>query len=233
MKPKAGWTSLILAMAVAGTQVWACAANTQAVRPINNIQRLAPLISYVKASGTSVWIEYHATCAPSGSENMPLDLAIRGGNEQGRPDPVAAVRELVNGDKGISVSPIRPGLVGLASDDVWSSVFQAKLVGLNLEESDRYNPQLAMWAGIDAADVSLTRLRATPVMKFGGLSELPVKGHPHLKASTRYATLGDLLDDVTRTFGGILVYRECLRSDGTHLFDIDFYRRDRDYDFRN
>ncbi len=233
MKTKTGWTALIVAISVAGAPFCACAANSQAAKPVNNVQRLAPLIFFVKSSGVSVWIEYHATCAPSEPENIPLDLTIHNEIKGGKTDPVSAVRDLVNGDTGVSVSQIRPGLIGIKSDDVWASVFRAKLVELKLDNGDRYNPNDAISAGINAADASLEALRDRPVIKFGGLAEIPSKGRPHLEASAKYATLGDLLDDVTRTFGGILVYRECARAEGTHLFDIHFYRKDADYDYRD
>ncbi len=231
MKPRHRWTPLVVAIFVAGAQFWACAANSQ-LHPVSEIRKLAPLRAFVKSSGASVWIEYHATCAPDGSETMPLDLAIRDKMKGGKADPVAAVRDLVKGDEGVSVSQIRPGLIGVESDDVWTSIFQAKLVDLKLDDIDRYNPVPAINAGIRAGDASLKALRARPAIRFGGLEEEPGKGRLHLKASAKYATLGDLLDDVTRTFGGILIYRECVRSDGSHLFDIDFYGKDDDYDFR-
>ncbi len=164
---------------------------------------------------------------------MPFDLDIHGKTKDGKADPVSTVRDLVSGNKGVAVSLIRPGLVGIRSDDVWSTLFQAKLVGLELEESDRYNPDFAISAGINAADASLQALHYRSVIRFGGLEEIPSKGRPHLKASAKYATLGDLLDDVTRTFGGIVVYRECPRADGSHLFDFDFYRKDAEYDYRD
>jgi len=228
MRLRNRWTPLIVALSVTGAQLWACAADSQ-THPASEIRRLAPLRSVVKSSGVSVWVEYRATCAASGSEHMPLDLTIHDDNKQGQADALSAVRDLMKGDKGVSVSQIRPGLIGVRSDDVWSSIFQAKLVDLKLEESDRYNPESAINAGIRASDASLRALRAEPAIRFGGLEALPSKGRPHLKASAKYATLGDLLDDVTRTFGGIVVYRECARSNGGHLFDIDFYGKDDDY----
>lgn len=230
---------LFLVLWMACTQISGCKAKEQRgtgkpIDTVSDIRRLAPLLSYVKANGVSVWIEYHTSCTSDVSEEIPLDLEINSDTKNGKGDALSAIQDMVQGDEGVSVSELRPGLVGIKSDVAGPPILQAKLVNLELTETDRYNPTYAIWAGISASRASLQALRVRHILTTGGgLGELPSKNRPHLNPSAKYETLENLLDDVTGTFGGILVYKECKRSDGTHIFDIDFNRKDDDYDFEN
>ena len=214
---------------VACHQVAPSKTDGRAAIPVSNTsdyEKLAPLMPVVKMNGVSVWVEYHATCPSDVLELIPLDLAVHSDRKNTKIDALVAVQGLLSEDKGVSVSELRPGIIGIKSDDVWSSILQSKLVDLKLADIDRYNPDGAISAGIKASNASLQVLHARPVLKFGGLREEPSKQRPHLNASAKYETLEDLLSDIAQTFGGILVYKECSRSDGTHIFDINFYRKD-------
>ena len=207
-----------------------CSAEKHAARPLDTRsdgEKIAPLMSVVKENGVSVWVEYSGLCISDVSEDIPLDLGIRRDKENGKGDALSAVQGMVQDNAGIAVSQLRPGTIGIKSDNLWSPVLQAKLIDLKLKDIDRYNPNVAISDGINASFASLPALRGRPNLKFAeGLLEEPSRQRPHLKAAAKYQTLENLLDDVVGTFGGILVYKECRRTDGTHIFDIDFYRKD-------
>jgi hypothetical protein len=191
----------------------------------NDRQIVAPLMSVVKATGTSVWIEYHSSCSAEVPENIPLKFGSSAVEGQREPDALSRVRTMLQEDNGFSIRQTRPGIIDVRSTNVWSPLLQVKLNGLKLNAIERYNPNAAIEAAVSASQIALQELRARPVIRFGGLQEEPSEERPHLKASSRYETLHDLLDDVVQTFGGVLVYKECGLSDGTHLFDIRFYRK--------
>jgi hypothetical protein len=117
-------------------------------------------------------------------------------------------------------------VINVSTTDAWLPILDVKLNGLNLSDQERYNPSWAIGEAIKAGHDSLQDIHAAPVLALVSLlGELPSKGRPHLKKSAKYSTLDDLLVDVSRTFGGVLVYKECSLADGTHLFDISFYRK--------
>jgi hypothetical protein len=61
-----------------------------------------------------------------------------------------------------------------------------------------------------------------PVTVYSIFVREPMKGLPHLPASTRDVTMEQALDAVASTFGGLVVYGECTNRRGAHFFRVDW-----------
>lgn len=230
MSIKSIWALIFVIMCAACTQKMPDNADSRAVThgdTRSEYQKVALLMSVVKAKGGSVWIEYHNVCALESPDIIRLELAFNSDNMNGKADALSSVQDLLRDNKGVSVSELRPGVIGVRSDGVWLQALQAKVVDLKLRDIDRYNPDAAIGAAMEASELSLKDMHARPAEKICAcLQEEPFPKRPHLSASAKYGTLEDLLEDLTRTFGGVLVYKECRQSDGSHVIDIDFDRTD-------
>ena len=169
--------------------------------------------------------QYHGLCTES-PQDIPLQLRINPDDQVSKTDPLASIRAMLRNNENISISSVSPGVINVSTKNVSSLVLNARLKDLNLSSTELYNPSWAIAAAISASRESLQALHASPPIAFGSLlGEEPSEGRPHLLQSSRYNTLNDLIVDVSRTFGGVLVYKECSRTDGTNLFDISFYRK--------
>ena len=220
---------LILVLCFTLAQMTCLKALCQTGQPMsddNDHQKVAPILSVVRATGISVWIEYHGSCAADSSQGIPLQLRINSNEQESKTDALAGVRATLRENENLSISSATPGVINVSTMNAWSPILHARLNDLNLNSTELYNPNWAIAAAISASQASLQGLHAAPLIAFGSLlGEAPSKGRPHLKQSSKYTTLNDLLVDVSRTFGGVLVYKECSLADGTHLFDIFFYRQ--------
>lgn len=191
----------------------------------NDSQRIAPILSLVKAGGVSIWIEYHGACAEGSTQDIPLELRITPGERNVNANALNAIRNILRENDNLSIDSSTPGIIKVSTGGGLSPIPNLKLDDLKLDSKDRYNPNYAIAAAIGVSQASLQDLQATPLIEFGGLlGEVPSKGRPHLRQTSKYGTLNELLLDVSRTFKGVLVYKECKLENGTRLFDIYFYR---------
>ena len=175
-----------------------------------------------------MWINYHGPCTAGSSRDIPLELLIDSdtqGAKIDRNDALPRVRAMLRGGERFSLRSAS-GIINVNTPDVWTPILDMKLNGLSFKGDELYNPNWIITSAIRASQTSLDALRATPLTAIGSLlGEYPSKGRPHIKKSSKYNTLNDLLVDVSRTFRGVLVYKECRLEDNTHLFDIHFYRQ--------
>jgi hypothetical protein len=112
-----------------------------------------------------------------------------------------------------------PGTVG--------KILNAKISLLPLDRNEQYDPNQAIDAILNSADVRLamSKLNARPALASGHLGSIPWKGQPHLQSAIKSATVGQSLDRILYLFGGLIVYSECTRPDGEQLFSIAHYRK--------
>lgn len=216
---------LVLCLALAQAScARAASQTTETTSDANDLQKVAPLLSVVRASGMSIWIEYHGTCAGDSVDGMALRLRVNPKLHEAGSDALASVRSMLDENENLSISASTPGIINVTTLNVWSPILDAKLGRLKLSSLDRYNADWAIEAAVRASEKSQRKLNARPwatwVSILGGG---PSAGRPHLKKSASYATLNDLLIDVSRTFAGILVYKECALPDSSHLFDVFYY----------
>ena len=189
-------------------------------------QKLAPLLTVVRDSGVSVWIEYHGSCMAESPHDIPLRLRFGPTEKNPKTDAVSKVRTILRENENLLISSTALGVINVNTTSVWSPLLNVRLNNLKLHGAELYNPSLAIAAAIRASQASWENLHTTPLSTFNSLlGELPTKGRPHLKQSAKYFTLNDLLIDVSQTFRGVLIYKECSLEDGTHVFDISFYRQ--------
>lgn len=63
-----------------------------------------------------------------------------------------------------------------------------------------------------------------PETIFGGSINVPEEGRtlPHLPASLKNVTMGQALDLVATTFGGIVMYQTCVEPSGKRFVSLNF-----------
>ncbi len=219
---------LFLVLCLALAQASGAKASSETAEPTsigNDSQKLASLVSLVNASGMSIWIEYHGSCGVDKFDGMTLRLRINPNRQETGSDALASVRSMLEENEKLSIGASTPGIITVTTPNVWSPLLDVKLGKLKLIDADRYNPSYAIMAALGASHKSLDDLHAKSLFSwFSLLGELPSAGRPHLKKSSRYATLNDLLVDVSRTFPGVLAYKECTLPDSSHVYDLQYYR---------
>jgi hypothetical protein len=203
-------------------------ASSQTVEPNssgNDAQKLAPLLSVVNASGMSIWIEYHDSCLEQSHPDLPLQLRFSPNEQMSTTDALATVRAMLLANENLSINLTSPGIINVSTANVWSPLLKVRLNKLKLRGPELYNPGWAISAAITASRASWENLHATPWATWESLlGTPPSKGRPHLKKSSSYTTLNDLVIDVSRTFPGVFVYKECTLPDSSHVFDVNYYQ---------
>jgi len=61
-----------------------------------------------------------------------------------------------------------------------------------------------------------------PVVILDEALQEPAKGVPRLPSEIVNLTMDQSLDLVARTFGGLIIVKECVSSTGAHFIDLDY-----------
>jgi hypothetical protein len=135
----------------------------------------------------------------------------------------AAIQEALAKNKNVRVAERQPGVMGIWIGNVSNDLLRTRIHVLKLGPRQRYNYTDAIAAIIDTREVQ-TKMREA---RMEGVPEFaiypivtPDPKLPHLPASMTDVTVDEALDQVARTFRGLVIYWECKGQNPTRLFSV-------------
>ncbi|HET6276696.1 MAG TPA: hypothetical protein VFE16_12270 [Candidatus Cybelea sp.] len=138
---------------------------------------------------------------------------------------VRAVQQIFSDDPSVMVAQDRSGMMRITIGSVASTILQMKVPTLTLSPIEQYTALSALDNVAGAADV-YARQRGLP---FGlgptitdHLVSGPSEGAAHLPSTMQNITIDEALDELARTFKGIVTYGVCKQPDGKSLFRLHF-----------
>lgn len=136
--------------------------------------------------------------------------------------PLIMAKQTFLGNGGVSAHINGSGLVVVEIGKVNKGVLETKLNSIQLNATQRYNPQLAIdkilnLATVQAAENRLELFLLPRPMDLQIVS--PAPGLPHLPAQIRSMTLDKALDMVASTFHGVVIFGVCSRWG---VYDVRF-----------
>ncbi len=138
---------------------------------------------------------------------------------------VAAVRAVFQGDKNVVVRQGQSGLIRVYIGKVSSAILRTRLRPAKFSPDDQYSPGLAIDAIVDSREVTAAARRLEYRndqyildIAFSG----PAAGVPHLPPVLTNLSMDRALDRVAETFGVTVLYGECAKPGGGHLFDVRY-----------
>ena len=218
---------LVTALLLTGLIGWLDAADVPS--NIEESQRdQAAVLKYLgpalKDRGGVVRIDCITACAAKSGTPLPFPAVVVQPPSQGT-SGLAAVRDIFRNDKTVSVSEDPSGMIRITIGQPKSSILQTKIRSLTLSREAQYNEVLAVDAILGCKEVQVARceLGFEEPLTFTHINVAPFDKHaPHLPGRMKNLTVNQALDQVAKTFGGIVIYEECANTNGKRLFSIDF-----------
>ena len=195
--------------------------------PVANAQSGASVMEHVlvalKPDGRSARFDYRGTCEAPNSDVIsfpPINLE----SSQETKNGLLRVQEMFRGNKDISVTEQPSGIIRIRVAGISGEILQTRIGHLALSRIAQYDPTEAIGAIVSASEVqsAMRHFNTRPAVLPGGLEQLPAKGMSHLDHSMENVTVDQALDRILGTFKGVVVYKECTRPGGAHLFSITF-----------
>jgi hypothetical protein len=180
------------------------------------------LVPALSSAGKAGLLYYSGAYDAKSSDPVPfplLELQAPSKSETG----LAAVREIFQSDKNVTVSEEPSGIITIRVGDISPEILETKISLLRLDRTEQYSPGDAITAIEKTKDVeaSMRRFRLRPTLNLGGQVVQPAEGLPHLPPSMKNVTVDQALGSIAETFRGIVVYGVCAQPDGTRLVYID------------
>lgn len=138
---------------------------------------------------------------------------------------LVAVQQIFRDDPHVAIAQDRTGILRVTIGSVSDALLQMRMTSLELDSVSQYDVESAL----DSIAYTVNRYAKQRELPFGLLPHVierlvggPVEGAPHLPELMQNVTVDRALDDVARTFKGIVTYGECRRPDGKTLFLLGF-----------
>ncbi len=138
---------------------------------------------------------------------------------------VAAVQDIFRGEKLATVTKDVSGMVRIRVGKVPSAILETRIRSLSLKPEERYTPQLAIIAltGSKEVEAAMRRLGLEhPVVVASIGIQVPMPGLRHLPKRFTDVSLDEALDEVAKTFRGIVTYEVCTARAGGGFFHVWF-----------
>lgn len=167
----------------------------------------------------------HTKCLGAAEDILffPL-IAVKSGTKEKAGLP--AIRDALAKNKGVTVAERRPGLIGIWIGGVNNDLLRTKIHVLKLEPLQRYNYQDAIVAIISTREVQ-TKMRELRVEVSPRVVHYPISYPdpklPHLPGSMTDLTMDEALDRVAQTFGGLVIYEECVGQKPVRFFSVHMH----------
>lgn len=178
----------------------------------------------LKDRGGVARIDYLAACAAKDGTPLPFPRVVVQPPSKGT-SGLAAVREIFRNDKKVSVSENPPGMIRVTIGHPVLSILQTRIGSLTLDREDRYNAAQAIVTILGCKDVqaAMRQLGFGQPLTVSSIGIAPFeKRAPHLPARISDLTMDQALNNVAKTFGGIVIYEECANANGKRLFSLAF-----------
>jgi hypothetical protein len=187
----------------------------------NENEILKYLLPALKSSDKVGRIYYLATCQPGGNYPIPFPQ-IRVQPPSKSKVGLAAVREIFQNEKNVSVTEDRPGVISIWIGKVPDAILHTKISLLTLKPTAQYNYSIAFAAIENSTEVQSAMLKygfRVPPTLINEIMVQPAEGLPHLPSTMTNVTVDKALDVVARTFRGVVIYGACTEP---RLYRIDF-----------
>lgn len=187
------------------------------------LDALRPIL---QSAGAGARINFHAVCRETGKEKAVWFPRVNIQRSSNGTAGLEAVRQLFKHDDKVVVKRGARGLIRIRIGNVSAALLRTKISTLKLNALQQYNPYDALGAieltsEFESA-VEKLRLYNLPVV-VGGLVFEPEPDLPHLPSVMKDVTIDQVLDAIAKTFGGIVVYGECVSPvDNTRCFVLTF-----------
>jgi hypothetical protein len=180
------------------------------------------LLPALSSAGKVGLLYYSGAYDAKSSDPIPFPLLDLQPPSKGETD-LAAVREIFQNDKDVTVSEKPSGKIAIRVGDISPEILETKILLLTLDSTEQYSPGDAITAIEKTKEVeaSMHRFRFRPTLNLGGQVVQPAEGLPHLPPSMKNVTVDQALDAIAETFRGIVVYGVCAQPNGTQLLYID------------
>jgi hypothetical protein len=178
------------------------------------LRDLRPLL---KATGGAGRLYVHSKCLGDSKDILffPRVEVTKG--------KAGAIQEALAKNKNVRVAERRPGVMGIWIGAVSNDLLSTRIHLLRLGDRERYNYTKAIAAIIDTKEVQakMREARMEGVPEFAIYPTVaPDPKLPHLPASMTDVTVDEALDQVARTFGGLVIYWECNGQGSARLFSV-------------
>ncbi|MFL6515937.1 MAG: hypothetical protein ACJ8M1_13045 [Chthoniobacterales bacterium] len=131
-------------------------------------------------------------------------------------DGVAAIREIFAKDKKVTVTEASDGVIRIRIGKVPATILQTKISQLGLNPMRQYNPPEIFDAIVETKEMegAMDSLRFKQVYHPSSDRVEPDNSFPHLPATLTNVTAEQVLDEVAKTWAGMIVviYGECAES---------------------
>jgi hypothetical protein len=195
----------------------------------NETAALDYLLPVVYSSGKAVRVYYRAACHAGTEDRVPFP-AVRVQSPSKDKTGVAAVREIFENDKNVTVTEEPVGTIRIWIGQVPTDFLQTQLSSVTFDPLQQYNPRDAIAAIESTKEVELAirSLRLTEPLKLASTVAEPEKDLPHLPAVIKDLTMEQALDLIAKTWAGegIVIYGVCAEpadSSREKPFFIDYH----------
>jgi hypothetical protein len=136
---------------------------------------------------------------------------------------LAAIRDALQGNPNVTVARDASGMPRVTVGTVHDVILRTRIAKISLSPEEQFNPVMAIGKILASPEVieamrvqGYTRL---PYL-YDMLVQAPMPGVPHLRSTITNVTLDQALDDVARTFKGMVLYGSCSQP---RQLTVDFW----------
>jgi len=196
--------------------------------PVGGMREVLDYLQPAIANLRGARIYYAATCQTPKSE-FPRFVFPPVWLE--RPFPgstgLEAVQQIFREDPNVIVSRDSSELPRITIGNPSTAILETKIDALHFDESEQYTP-LSVIDKIPTVPQVRNAERSLNVYPFWIIDHIlggPAPGEPHLPNVLRNVTVDQTLDEVARTFGGIVIYGVCSQPGSKQMFRLNFVDR--------
>ena len=201
----------------------ATSADQPSVADLDEREVDSHLLAALHAEGKAGLLEYHGDCPVSESDDIRLQMALSVSPVAGQTLPLL---QLFAAKDRVAVREFQPGMVVMATRGVWQDLMQVKLTHVEFDSFEQYDPFMAILAVVNSPSMAMAmkHIQAKPLaLPLDRISPPPAPGQPHIDGSLDNVTVDEAINRILRIFHGLVVYKECVKNDGSHWFSIYFY----------
>jgi hypothetical protein len=183
------------------------------------------LLAAANSGNQSLRFDFHGECDSEHTDVISLPAVTLGVTKE-EDSALAKVQELIGGNQQVSIRGQDNGIIRVKLGDVSSGVLQTGVGHITLDKYSSRDPWKAVDTinGLNEVNLSLAHLNTRHVYYCcGTLGGHPMPRVAQLGPEVDGVTVDTYLDQILSSFPGLIVYKECTRPSGLHLFDVQYY----------
>ena len=179
------------------------------------------LRSALKRARTGGRMYYSADKCRGESDVIPFPM-LRVRSPSSKHADLSTVQQIFADDPRVTVSQGPSGLINIRVGDVPDAFLRTRIARIEFDPDERFSEELALGPIMQAKEVVKAAHRlhlGQPIRYESIISSEPMPGLPHLPRAMKDVTLDEALDQVAKTFSGIVVFRYCADK---RFYEVDF-----------